>query len=1836
MLSKSERKYRQVINVFLASPGDLQPEREAAKQTVKWLNQVLVEMGLTIDLLIWENTTPGVGRPQELINDHVRSCDLFVGMLWQRWGQSTGKTDSGFLEEYSLASELNLGSGKPQIWLYFKSVQDAQLRDPGPQLQKVLDFKKSVRDRRELLSKTFDTTEEWTGLVRDSLLKHCIAIAQNSANSQNSQYGDSSPQPVVPEPPEYTLITGQAREVLDWIAKETSPEGQDWRFSVDRLSLLSTALQLPYSHTSLGSHEINSLYRSKEIIQPEGLEAYTLLRTLIGDFRSRVCPGWYWFREMDPSYLSSRLFSLATRDPIPTFRANAINMLCLSEVKLTADQIAVLLKDKSNEVLSATQSYLMIKGESQELLLLTNDVITAYEGFSQARETILLKSNPQRLPALLSGPDFKHWQHLRSLFQRVHSGFSDDDLKEVMRCNVPHFRFLSFSELLRRGHQEESFIRRGLTDGSWRIRHAALKRLLSDSVGVLSLKEVSEAVGGVNDYSPFDYIERELSWIETLVTLFRQAARVERPAEKAIPRTIYLDDALLYGIEVASNIDQKRSELLSNLQNDFEPLRQVYDRTWLHMFGARDIDELVVVMRSKGFEITQEFFNPEPRMRSFVARQYTIFGLLVLVALPSRADLSVLRLLIKHNDPEVRSVALLGLSTWGDDQDFTLCFEIASSGGGAFQTMAVRSALRMASNKRVAIQRLFGLQQPDIIREILAATVDLSEVVDDLVNLLLSENSAVRLMAIRALSQTWAKEALADLLDRYVNLDRYYYDVIKGFVKAFSELFGPAGKLIGHPLGEALPFLVPTSSAFEELQGSVADSIAEFARVEGIGDDPIKRAAEFSQWALEKYGTNMDDLARLDFNPDRARTSLLARVRDKMRLMDEPECQLVDLLLQTVYTTALKGSKYFDIHMAAFREILGRLKDPVQPALTLQSLQLMASSALLVDPTRTWNPDRDPDSALLSAERTVVRFIGDQAESAKEGLVRWCQQDGVIRVHLLSGSGGAGKTRLGLEVCRMLRPSWITGFLSREAEDAQSWALDHCLNNDQDQLIIIDEADQRTDVVVRILRPAARRTGRAKLRLLLIGRSPQEWWSFLQRQPNGVGDLLRGKLTTVSHLPALRAQASAREELYHISVEDLQAALGYPREGLPLPDISGSDFGQILFIQLAAYASILGLHVSSAEQLLHDLLGRERQQWDVWLGQQHMADLAGRPVSNSLAYLSVLGGAATLEQVESILETAPLMDGQPAARIHNLAAMARELYAGEGNSHIPGVVPGLLAEKLVTEEISAALVGRVAERSDSQVQQALLVLNRIGKRLSSSREWIRMLLLSGDLERLAVLAFTVTDQEGEPLGGILSELLMDLTDHAVAARLLGQIPSRTTGLREVAGALASILWRAYQEGKRSVPDLPALSLLGRRFLQAGKSEQAKLVSREVITQTRSLPNELRGNALVDCANVLLEVDEPREALELADQAVSLLRDGSSDDLAVAFDIRSRAYESIGKLEESLADIRESMRRIEASNEKGPPTPRLRQRLAVVMDTYAGQIYDREPKAAVDYTQRAQTIFSELSADNPFAYAEETAQILNNLANRVGGMGDHEQARHLIQEAIALGERLTEDYPDIFRYLLAGANYNAGKIFLDQEDFSQALARCDTSIGLWTSEVDRDVRNRWHVAQCLNLKASILGKMGKKGEAIKSGREAVKILKELVPAGEFRYRESLVTTIGNLADREYEVDGVTSLPTYLDAIRNARDLAAENPSFYVVDLVKRLIHYCRRLGSLGKSCWYPDMRAAVREAFRLRDDHPGLDYPPELIKQLSDLAGKLGVTVPPSCVPPLLVDGSPPS
>ena len=283
------------LKVFVASPSDLGAEREALRKLEASLNVAFASAKLAVRFTGWEEVSPGYGRPQAKINPLVDECDIFVGLLRRKWGTATGEHESGFLEEHERALARRNETGvDPEIALYFAAISKGEVDDAGPDLKRVLKFKKKIETEHIALYDSFTSPEELADKVKDLLSRHLIERIlkqQLATEPEGTTTGNPDEHLASPQGPEngelgeagtqITNVLGTLRDVFH----RSTPEAPLDR---DRLELIGVSLSR--DETTLGAHLANRLYRRRRELHLIVAEHTCWFRTLLEDIGKRPAP----------------------------------------------------------------------------------------------------------------------------------------------------------------------------------------------------------------------------------------------------------------------------------------------------------------------------------------------------------------------------------------------------------------------------------------------------------------------------------------------------------------------------------------------------------------------------------------------------------------------------------------------------------------------------------------------------------------------------------------------------------------------------------------------------------------------------------------------------------------------------------------------------------------------------------------------------------------------------------------------------------------------------------------------------------------------------------------------------------------------------------------------------------------------------------------------------------------------------------------------------------------------------------------------------------------------------------------------------------------------------------------------------------------------------------------------------------------------------------------------------------------------------------------------------------------------------------------------------------
>ena len=166
-------KHATVIQVMIASPGDVANERRIAKEIIDEWNAIHSADRATILLpVMWEtHAFPAMGdRAQSIINKQIVSdADILIAIFWTRIGTPTGVAPSGTVEEINEHIK-----AKKSTMLYF-STQPVRLDSLDEvQYSALKEFKHSLRIENNGLVTEYESLSEFKDKLRRQLAQTII------------------------------------------------------------------------------------------------------------------------------------------------------------------------------------------------------------------------------------------------------------------------------------------------------------------------------------------------------------------------------------------------------------------------------------------------------------------------------------------------------------------------------------------------------------------------------------------------------------------------------------------------------------------------------------------------------------------------------------------------------------------------------------------------------------------------------------------------------------------------------------------------------------------------------------------------------------------------------------------------------------------------------------------------------------------------------------------------------------------------------------------------------------------------------------------------------------------------------------------------------------------------------------------------------------------------------------------------------------------------------------------------------------------------------------------------------------------------------------------------------------------------------------------------------------------------------------------------------------------------------------------------------------------------------------------------------------------------------
>jgi hypothetical protein len=284
-------EFRRVIRVFIASPGDVEEEREKLDEVFAELNRGQArDRGLYLEPIKYEtNTYPSIGRVQQRVFEQIGEFDLLIGLMWARFGTPTGNAGSGTEEELHEALDRHKrGTLKDVMW-YFR--MDAIPPDSdSKQLGRVQEFRKDYssiggyreyRGVQDFVNKVREHLSQW---IHEQPLLSCSELGPHTyiLDDQNqdgpiqcfidfrAQRSSLLIEPIADESDLFYLLV--ERVVSCEQTRDTIK--QALRSAASEESFSQASFQLTGLYDTMGKWDVLARFRAPGLTEPRGLFRY--------------------------------------------------------------------------------------------------------------------------------------------------------------------------------------------------------------------------------------------------------------------------------------------------------------------------------------------------------------------------------------------------------------------------------------------------------------------------------------------------------------------------------------------------------------------------------------------------------------------------------------------------------------------------------------------------------------------------------------------------------------------------------------------------------------------------------------------------------------------------------------------------------------------------------------------------------------------------------------------------------------------------------------------------------------------------------------------------------------------------------------------------------------------------------------------------------------------------------------------------------------------------------------------------------------------------------------------------------------------------------------------------------------------------------------------------------------------------------------------------------------------------------------------------------------------------------------------------------------------------
>ncbi|MDX3386360.1 tetratricopeptide repeat protein [Streptomyces niveiscabiei] len=687
---------------------------------------------------------------------------------------------------------------------------------------------------------------------------------------------------------------------------------------------------------------------------------------------------------------------------------------------------------------------------------------------------------------------------------------------------------------------------------------------------------------------------------------------------------------------------------------------------------------------------------------------------------------------------------------------------------------------------------------------------------------------------------------------------------------------------------------------------------------------------------------------------------------------------------------------------------------------------------------------------LLHPRAETVRFTG-RADLLAE-LTAWCTDGDGVSLALLTGAGGAGKSRVARELGHRLAASrHAVVHLSRNAVPDALFA-----STTSPVLLVVDYAESRVEQLGALLEIVARRPRAGALRILLIARAQGRWWDELRASGPEAADLAEN-----ARRWSITGTESLGADVFRTAVTDLArgvAALGLPVASAPWEEPAKPP-RTVLEIHMAALASLLAPSAGTAAQ--DTLLRHEAAYWKS-TSQAPPLNLLGEAALRNAVVTATLVGPVPRERAHTLLARVPRIGDQPEAVRRAVADWLRDLYPSTAYWGV--LEPDPLGEYLVGTRVvdEPEIFLRLIDVLDNEeMVNALLVLSRASARVEGVAEVVYDAVRAAP-GTLAPRLLGAVRRSAEP-AVLVGALEVILDEELLPDEQLVELAHRMPLLSQALISLSVRLQQRVVDGEEATSPLAragSLHNLAGRLVAAGRHEEALATTATALALLDTAPDApawLRGLLLGQRCRSLNESGRPEDSVregERALQELSRWKEPEDPDVqvnAVAATLNNLSYglADIGRFDEALARARASVAlRRELADRDPEALPDLARSLST-LSRHQRRAGDLE--GALGTAEESLRVRRTAAEEEPDAYLTELDSTLEHLAQILADLDDVPALRRTLREVLPVRRLLARTHPEAYlsdhaETLLIAAHVTEGAESLEAADEAVTVAR----------------------------------------------------------------------------------------------------------------------------------------------------------------------------------------------